>query len=337
MVDDESFPYNSTILPQLQLGAFSLKHTYNHTELKYLVNYALERGIRIIPEFDCPGHSTSWGIGYPNLLTSCPDSTTWQSHPMDPTVDSTYSLLDALFGEVATIFTDNQIHLGGDEVNPDCWNDNLKVKAWMKSHNMTTFEQLQSYFEQQVFSIISNKKRDPIVWEEVFTNRGNWSMPPNAIIEVWKSAVGDWSKLVEVVKAGFRVIYTSTSLYLDYQSPGDRHLSADWQVYYSIDPIGSTKLSPEEKKLVLGGEVCMWAPYQDATNFMSVVFPRASAFAAVLWSVNHNTNMTEVANNLHSFRCLLLSRGIGSAPVLFGSFCPEPWNFIYVPPWHDEL
>jgi hexosaminidase len=332
MVDDEAFPYNSTVLPLLYKGAFSPKHTYNHTELKSLVQYALERGIRIIPEFDTPGHSTSWGDGYPNLLTSCP-SKSWQSRPMDPTIDSTYSLLETLFSEVATIFPDRQIHLGGDEVSPVCWNDNPKVKAWMKDHNMTTFEQLQSYFEEKLFSIIIKDNRDPIVWEEVFTNRGNWPMPPTSIIEVWISPAGDYTKLVEVVKAGFRAIYTTVSLYLDYQSPGDRHLSADWQVYYSIDPIGATKLTPAEKKLVLGGEVCMWAPYQDATNFMSVVFPRASAVAGVLWSENHNTNMTEVSDNLHAFRCLLLARGIGSAPVLFGSYCPEPWNFVYLPPW----
>jgi len=212
MVDDESFPYNSTVLPLLYKGAFSPKHTYNYTELRFLVQYALERGIRIIPEFDAPGHSTSWGIGYPNLLTSCPDSKSWQTRPMDPTADYTYNLLESLFTEVATIFPDKQLHIGGDEVSPDCWNDNAKVKAWMASHNMTTFEQLQSYFEQQVFSILMNDKRDPIVWEEVFTNRGNWSMPPTSIIEVWKSTAGDWSKLVEVVKAGFRTIYTSTSL-----------------------------------------------------------------------------------------------------------------------------
>jgi hexosaminidase len=255
---------------------------------------------------------------------------------MDPTVDYTYNLLESLFAEVATIFPDKQLHIGGDEVSPDCWNDNPKVKAWMAAHNMTTFEQLQSYFEKQLFSIIVKDNRDPIVWEEVFTNRGNWSMPPNSIVEVWKSGSGDWSKLVEVVKAGLRTIYTSVSLYLDYQSPGDRHLSADWRVYYSIDPIGPTKLTPAERKLVLGGEVCMWAPYQDATNFMSVVFPRASAFAGVLWSETHNTNITEVSNNLHAFRCLLLARGIGSAPVLFGSYCPEPWNFVYLPPWQNN-
>jgi len=150
MVDDEAFPYNSTVLPLLYKGAFSPKHTYNHTELKSLVQYALERGIRIIPEFDTPGHSTSWGDGYPNLLTSCP-SKSWQSRPMDPTIDSTYSLLETLFSEVATIFPDRQIHLGGDEVSPVCWNDNPKVKAWMKDHNMTTFEQLQSYFEEKTF------------------------------------------------------------------------------------------------------------------------------------------------------------------------------------------
>jgi len=83
--------------------------------IKFSCGICLERGIRIIPEFDAPGHSTYWGVGIPKLECNNQD---WESRPMDPTVDYTYDLLNSLFSEVATIFPDKQMHIGGDEVSP---------------------------------------------------------------------------------------------------------------------------------------------------------------------------------------------------------------------------
>ncbi len=65
-----------------------------------------ERGIRVIPEFDVPGHTTSWFAGYPELA-SAPGpyqiERTWGifQPTMDPTREGTYTFLDGFLGEMS--------------------------------------------------------------------------------------------------------------------------------------------------------------------------------------------------------------------------------------------
>eukprot|EP01006_Ploeotia_vitrea_P054448 TRINITY_DN67886_c1_g2_i1.p1 TRINITY_DN67886_c1_g2~~TRINITY_DN67886_c1_g2_i1.p1 ORF type:complete len:543 (+),score=25.01 TRINITY_DN67886_c1_g2_i1:48-1676(+) len=340
MVDDQAFPFNSTTFPLLaEKGAFSWRHTYSHADIASVLKQATDRGIRVIPEFDMPGHCKSWGKGYPKMETSCPGVHQHFSHPMNPITNYTYNFVQKLWEEVSHLFIDPFVHLGGDEVDTTCWQNNPSIQQWMKAHNRTDYHTLQAYFERRLVETIITQPsvdRSSIVWEEVFTNRGSWKIPKDVVIEVWKSQATDKKKLKEVVSAGLRAVYTTPDWYLDYHQGPGHQLVGDWKYLYTIDPYYDINLTPQEKELIVGGEVCMWAPYEDASNFMSVVFPRASAVGEVLWS-NHEAasrNPTqETEDRLHQFRCRMLRRGITSAPVVYGGYCPIPWPFHYKKPF----
>lgn len=72
IIDDNSFPYQSSAYPELsQRGAWHPSMVYTPKDVKAVIEHARLRGIRVMPEFDSPGHVASWGLSHPELLTKC--------------------------------------------------------------------------------------------------------------------------------------------------------------------------------------------------------------------------------------------------------------------------
>ena len=81
---------------------------------------------------------------------------------------------------------------------------------------------------------------------------------------------------------------------------------------YTNDPdMGIT--DPNQQKLMLGGEACMWSETVDDSDLFNTVWPRAAAVAERLWSpaAVQDTDMFKL--RLENFRCLLTRRGVGAA------------------------
>lgn len=314
IVDDQSFPYESKLFPELSAkGAYHKTMVYKPEDVKKVIKHAANRGIRVMVEFDTPGHTRSWGEGHPEILTRCYTKLTPNEYlgPIDPTKKTTYTFLKDFFKEVIDTFPDQYIHLGGDEVDFDCWESNPHITKWMMDHEMENdYNALEEYYIQQLVDIVDEMNSSSVVWEEVFAN--GVQLPKETIIHVWID--GD-KVLPEATKQGYRTIWSSC-WYLDHLDTG-----GDWQKYYKCDPFMEFDLSPEQQKYVIGGEACMWSETVDATNVVQRIWPRASAAAEKLWSSRSVNSLKQAAKRLEEHACRMNKRGIPAQPPNGPGFC----------------
>ncbi|XP_016430472.1 beta-hexosaminidase subunit beta-like [Sinocyclocheilus rhinocerous] len=271
IVDDHSFPYMSRTFPELsqkRKGAYHpFTHVYTPSDVKMVIEFARMRGIRVIPEFDTPGHTESWGNG--QLLRPCFHST----------------------------------YRSCRESNPD-------IQKFMVQQGFgTDYSKLESFYIQRLLDIVAATKKGYMVWQEVFDN--GVKLKADTQIHVWKGRPQYQDEMAQVTAAGFNALL-STPWYLNRISYGQ-----DWVNIYKADPQNFTG-TDAQKKLVIGGEACLWGEYVDATNLTPRLWPRASAVAERLWSDKSVTDVDNAYNRLVQHRCRMVKRGIPAEPLFVG-------------------
>jgi hexosaminidase len=309
MTDSQSFPYRSLQYPELaDRGAYSPKRVYAPDDIQLVVKEAKLRGIRVVPEIDLPSHSQAIAKSHPELMSHCPDP----SEPLDPTRKSVYEFISNLYSEIAHLFPDDLIHIGGDEVSFDCWKNTRSIQQFMKRFGMHNETDLYAHFERILQSIVSEThNKTTIVWQEAF----NLGLPlrNDTIIDVWK--LSDNTTVAQATARNHSVLISSC-WYLDY-------LNRDWKDFYSCVPRNFTGTT-QQKSRVIGGHASMWGERVDATNFMSRVWPRASAAAERLWTGSLKSAQETVRERIIEFRCHMVANGIAAEPVAPGCCLREP-------------
>ena len=285
--DNQGFRAESKKLPKLQ-GAGSGGLYYTQDEIRELIAYARDRGIRVMPEFDMPGHSTSWLAGYPEIASTpgpfkIDEEWGVMDPAMDPTNEKTYKFLDTFIGEMAKLFPDHYFHIGGDEVNGKAWDVNPKIQEFKKAHNFKTNEEFQSYFSQRVQKLVNKHGKATIGWDEIFVP----GAPKDIVIHSWRGQ----QSLADAAKQGYRGIL-SNGYYIDLIWSAARH--------YAVDPLSgpAADLTPEQKQLVLGGEATMWSEYVNGENIDSRIWPRTAAIAERFWSPQSVTDVNSMYTRL---------------------------------------
>jgi hexosaminidase len=281
--ENQGFRVESKRFPKLQeVGSDGLYYTQE--QVRDVIAYAHDRGIRVVPEFDMPGHSTSWFVGYPDLA-SAPGPYTIERKwgvfdpAMDPTRESTYKFLDAFIGEMAKLFPDQFFHIGGDEVNGKQWDANPKIQEFMRAHNLKNNADLQAYFNTRIQKIVAKHGKTMEGWDEILRP----DLPKTIVIQSWRGQ----QSLADAARQGYRGLLSS-GYYLDLMGSAASH--------YEVDPFanGAANLSDEEKQKILGGEACMWAEYVSPENMDSRIWPRAAAIAERLWSPQNVTDVNSM-------------------------------------------
>jgi hexosaminidase len=281
--DNQGFRVESKVSPLLQeKGSDGL--FYTQEQIRDVIAYARDRGIRVMPEFEMPGHATAWFVGYPDLASGSGPyniERKWGvfDPAMDPTRDSTYSFLDALIGEMAALFPDAYFHVGGDENDGKEWDRNPRIQQFMKDHGIKDNAGLQAYFSTKVQKIVAGHGKIMVGWDEVLQP----DTPKDVVIQSWRGPqfVG------QAVKGGNRALL-SAGYYIDLNHSAAEHYAAD------PEGDGPTTLSDEDRKMILGGEATMWSEFVTPENIDSRIWPRTAAIAERLWSPRNTRDVASM-------------------------------------------
>lgn len=296
--EDQGFRVESRRFPLLH-GKGSDGQYYTQPQIREIVAYARDRGIRVVPEFDMPGHSTAWFVGYPQYA-SAPGPYRIERRfgvfdpAFDPTREAVYNFLDGFVAEMAALFPDRYWHIGGDEVAPKQWRDNRRIRAFMRARAFPDNEALQAYFNRRMSAILTKHGKRMVGWDEIF----HPGLPTTTVVQSWRGQ----ESLLEGAQKGFNGIL-SAGYYLDHMRTAEQH--------YLVDPLpeGHT-LTPEQAARVLGGEACMWHEHVTEASIDSRIWPRMAAIAERFWSPRQVRDVPDMYRRLNVMRIRLEELGL---------------------------
>lgn len=312
LTDDQGFRIESKRHPELHAVSAD-SGVLTQEQIRAIIAAAAERGIRVVPEFDVPGHATAWLASHPEIA-SVPRNYTvakdWGvlNPVMDPTKLETDALLGSFFGEMAALFPDEFFHIGGDENNGKDWNASERIAAFKKGHGFATNEALHAWFNQKLAAMMTPHGKRLVGWDEVL----HPDFPRSAVVHSWRGP----ESLAQAAQQGFAGIL-SAGYYLDLHYP-----AAD---AYAADPLpADSTLTPEQAARVLGGEAPMWSEWADARIYDFRIWPRAAAVAERLWSPREVRDVADMYRRLARVDEWLVETGVQHhAWPRFEGFSPE--------------
>ena len=309
ITDAIATPVQSTVFPDLVKGAYSPSESYSMYDLTTLVTYGMERGVRLVPEIDVPGHAYAFGIGYPAALAKCPPdlSENLNNFPLDISKEFTMMLVTQLNRELSQVFTDSVFHTGGDEVVTSCWTGDPDINRWLQDHDLTVGEAF-TQFVSKVDANLTSLGRTSTHWWNSNVQAGAPKLPSDSIFQVWRSL----DDVADAVATGHRVVVSpSSSLYLNCGfNPACAYTS--WEDVYNTDITSGVPASKEH--LVIGAEAVMFGEFADDTNLSVQMWPRAAALAQSLWS-GQSVSVADLGPMLHNTRCRFVAAGIPATPT----------------------
>lgn len=298
LTEDQAFRIESKTYPKLHLLGNDGNY-YTQDQIKEIVTYAHQRGIRVIPEFDLPGHATSWLIGYPELASEKKTYVLERNFgvfnpTLDPTKEETYYFLQNFLSEMSTLFPDQYMHIGGDENNGVQWDQNSKIQRFKKDHDLQDNKALQAYFNERLLHILTDLNKKMIGWDEIFQD----SLPKNIAIQSWRGK----ESLYKVATQNYPGIL-SNGFYLDKAYTANQ--------YYENDPLPTSSILEKRfEKNILGGEATMWTELVNERTIDSRIWPVSAAIAERLWSDEKNCNSEILYLKLSSINHQLEEHGL---------------------------
>lgn len=286
LTEDQGFRVETKKYPELaEMGSDG--NYYTQEQIREIIKYAADRGIRVMPEFDMPGHATAWLVSHPEI-GSAPGPYKIERDPgifdptLDPTNEKTYEILESFFAEMSALFPDKYMHIGGDENEGKHWAANPKIQAFMKEKGLKDKHELQTYFNKRILKFLEKGGKIMMGWDEIFQP----DLPKNVVIHSWRGQ----EALAEAARQGYQGVL-SNGYYIDLMFPASQH--------YVVDPLpADTKLTAEQQKRILGGEATMWSEWVSPETIDSRIWTRTAAIAERFWSPREVNDVDDMYRRL---------------------------------------
>ncbi|KZS38955.1 beta-N-acetylhexosaminidase [Aquimarina aggregata] len=295
LTDDQGFRVESKTHPKLhELGSDG--QYYTQQQIKEVISYAGDKGIRVIPEFDVPGHATAILTAYPEIASKNESYTIERNAgifdpTLDPTNEKTYEVLSDLFEEMTQLFPDEYVHIGGDENEGKHWSENDDIKEFMNKKGFSSNHELQTHFNIRLQEILKKYGKKMIGWEEIMSPE----IDKSAIIHSWKGVnegLPAGESLIKATEMGYKTIL-SNGYYIDLMLPVEEH--------YAVDPVPyDNVLTKEQEDMILGGEATMWSELVTPLTIDSRIWPRTAAIAERFWSPKEVSDVENMKMRLHN-------------------------------------
>ncbi|MBR0560386.1 family 20 glycosylhydrolase [Neokomagataea sp. TBRC 2177] len=310
--DGTGFRVQSHLFPKINAGGAY----YTQQQVRDIVSYAADRGIRVVPEIDVPGHAYALLKAYPQLAAEPLPQPAYVGEKsnlpaMDPTNPETLNFIRALYAEMETLFPDLYFHAGGDEVAEKQWAENSHIRAYMEARHIPDVAALQGQFTAEIARILGRQGRIMIGWDEVSTA----PVPQDVVIEGWRGS--KWT--ARAVRSGHNVL-VSSGYYLDLLRPAAEHYAVDpydvtidgltpaqiaeakpkpsaFVEAFRQDP-NEAPLSEDEQKHVLGAETALWTELVSDQMLDARLWPRSAAVAERFWSSEQIRDVADMERRL---------------------------------------
>jgi hexosaminidase len=321
-LNEDKFRVESRIFPQLnQPQNCSECQYYSQDEVKSLVQFAHLRGIRVIPEFELLAHATALCNDLKSEGIVCCHGKWGMGQLGDDPSGNTTRILSALLTEMAALFPDVVLHIGGDE-------------AQYGTTGPCTIAASKS-LEQKVMKKVAALGKQPMGWQEILLETGAATSIPGAIIETWSKA-GLWAQTGHPA-----VEALPSSLYLNGAATSAGYVHGSYRPGVWLD-ITSGALNASNAHLMLGGEASMWtdqylgtkhnidhrtvqcllpSPASDVEfgkSISAVIWPRAAVAAGSFWrwdgSLSPQTQPEVFASVVAEVNGILTARGVDTCP-----------------------
>eukprot|EP00826_Nyctotherus_ovalis_P017841 TRINITY_DN15276_c0_g1_i6.p1 TRINITY_DN15276_c0_g1~~TRINITY_DN15276_c0_g1_i6.p1 ORF type:complete len:534 (-),score=73.92 TRINITY_DN15276_c0_g1_i6:125-1726(-) len=349
LVDDDSFTMQSIHIPGLaEKAAFSEDMMYTKTQIEEFVHYAKQKGVDIIPEIDCPGHSRAIGKFAPlSSITTC-FNRTWPhkladyfiihggppTSALDPSMDLTYDYLEKVFRDLAHYFEHSFVHLGGDEVVYSCWKERKSIDDFMKRHKLANHTQLMNFFINKARGVLRkvDSRKKAIYWSNKRTENVRYA--DDDILQFWGPMSLIHSFSIKYPKNKFilsptDMLYISSGFGNRYGTPGGTYRT--WLEIYLFEP--SNYGMPES--MIIGAEACTWGEMADESNLEVKIWPRALGLAETLWSPKRGTiDMISVVRRMNELAAKLRSLKIPCGPIT-SQYCEAHINDCFQRFYHS--
>lgn len=361
--DSQSWPVHMNTYPQMTNDAYSPSQTYSHADIRDIIAYARARAVRVVPEVDMPGHSAAgWQQVDPSIVAcvhSWWSNDVWAYHTaveptpgqLDPLNNKTYGVVEKVYNELSSIFTDDFFHVGGDELQTGCYNFSTYVTEYLAEDPSRTYNDVTQYWVDNAFPIfkkIANRKL--LIWEDLILNDPHAPnvSTENLLVQSWNNGLGNIDSLTE---AGYDVLVSSSDfMYLDCGFGGfvtndpryDVMVNPDavdglanfnyggnggswcapyktWQRIYDYD--FTANLTDAQAAHVKGAVAPLWSEQVDDTVISGKMWPRAAALAELVWSGNKDPKTGEkrttyMTQRILNFREYLVANGVQAAPLV---------------------